>query len=181
MKEQIHELMTIIPKEQMNEVFSSGCCELDCFFMGFTDIYKGVLDIADTGKTIIDLGCYVAAQSYYFKEYTRYIGVDPLPMSEQPDQDTIWCKRFHTENTVHYVASAQEFITDIFPDLGIDKQDCMVIMSYVPSCTAMEMAIDFFDNIRVYYPDCMDGCGYDYLFYDGICFNPKRKRWDNKD
>ena len=72
------ELFSLIPREKLDYLFehSGASAELDYTFLGFEDVYKDMLNFVPKDKTIIDLGCGYAAQSYYFRENEKYIGVD---------------------------------------------------------------------------------------------------------
>lgn len=138
------DILNYIPKEEVERLFKKNyrmaynCCE---DFMGFTKVYKSLLPIIPKHFTIIDLGCCYAPQSYYFKDYKTYIGVDTLEE-----------ERFKTENTIHYRMSIQEFIKMELPMLGLDLKQCFAICSYVPDDEATKLARETFPNILVYYP-----------------------------
>ena len=138
------DILNYIPKEEVERLFkknyrmAGNCCE---DFMGFTKVYKSLLPIIPKHFTIIDLGCCYAPQSYYFKDYKTYIGVDTLEE-----------ERFGTENTIHYRMSIQEFIKMELPMLGLDLKQCFAICSYVPDDEATKLAREKFPNILVYYP-----------------------------
>ena len=139
------ELFTLIPREKLDYLFehSGATAELDFTFLGFEDIYRDVLNFASKDKTIIDLGCGYAAQSYYFREHKKYIGVDACGNS-----DTV----IHTENSEFYFMSIQDFIKDVFPALGIGPKDVFAVCSYVPNKAARELVAETFPYCRVYYP-----------------------------
>lgn len=138
------DILNYIPKEEVERLFKKNhrmaynCCE---DFMGFTRVYRNLLNIVPKHFTIIDLGCCYAPQSYYFKDYKTYIGVDTLEE-----------ERFGTENTIHYRMSIQEFIGMELPMLGLDLKQCFAICSYVPDDEATKLAREKFPNILVYYP-----------------------------
>ena len=112
-------------------------------FLGFEDIYKDVLIFAPKDKIIIDLGCGYAAQSYYFREHEKYIGVDACGNS-----DTV----IHTENSEFYFMSIQAFIKNVFPALAIDPTDVFAVCSCVSDKAARELVAETFLYCRVYYP-----------------------------
>lgn len=139
------DLFTLIPKKKLDYLFehSDASLELDFTFLGFEDIYKDVLNFASKGKTIIDLGCGYAAQSYYFQDHRKYIGVDACG-----DNDSV----IHTENSEFYFTSIQVFIKDVLPTLGIDPRDTFAVCSYVPDEAARRLVTETFPYCRVYYP-----------------------------
>lgn len=140
------ELSKLIPSEKLDYLFKHSDCgaELDkSFFLGFEDVYKGVLNFVPNEKIIIDLGCAYATQSWYFREYKQYIGVD----SEMNDNSVI-----HTENSEFYFTSIQNFIHNIFPSLKLDLENVFAICSYVPDEEARLLVRETFPNCLVYYP-----------------------------
>jgi len=136
---ELHELLDIIPENELKRVLSYKYCELDGEFMGFTDIYKHLSMIIPKHFTVIDLGCYCAAQCYYFKDHARYIGVD-----------TYEGERFATENTEYYIQTIQEFIAERLNTF--DLFTTFAICSYVPDFDAKEKVRNAFDNVYVFYP-----------------------------
>lgn len=132
-------LFKVIPKHEMESVLQCPTCELDREFIGFVEVYGSMLNFVPKHFTIVDLGCYVAAQAYLFKDYEKYIGVD-----------TIELKRFSPDNACHYVMSIQEYIEKHTNDLDLDTT--FAICSYVPDKEAVRMAREKFPNILVFYP-----------------------------
>lgn len=145
------ELYTLIPPEESRRIMNQEYCELEFDFMGFEDVYKSVLGFVPKGNTIIDLGCYLAAQCYYFKDYKAYIGIDCFER-DYPWNQAKNVERFKCENTTHYIATIQEFIRDILPTLELDLNECFAICSYVPDEEARRMVRETFPYCLVYYP-----------------------------
>ena len=141
------ELFRMIPIGKINEIFSrseTAGAELDYTFLGFEDVYKAVTLFVPKGKIIIDLGCSYAFQSWYFKDYKKYIGVD----------SGICCNDvLEIENSKFYFTSIQHFIKNVFPTIGYDKKDVFAICSYVPDEEARQMVKEFFPYCLVYYPE----------------------------
>lgn len=140
------ELYRLIPKEKIDRIFSeskTASAELDYTFLCFEDVYKAVTLFVPKNKVVIDLGCAYAFQSWYFKDYWGYIGIT-LHLS---DKDVL-----KTDNATFYFTSIQNFITDIFPTLGIGKDEVFAVCSYVPDEEAQEMVRKFFPYCLVYYP-----------------------------
>lgn len=139
------ERFSLVPREKLDYLFehSGASAELDYTFLGFEDVYRDVLNFVPKDKTIIDLGCGYAAQSYYFRENEKYIGVDTCG-----NNDTV----IHTENSEFYFISIQAFIKDVFPALGIDPTDVFAVCSCVPDKAARELVAETFPYCRVYYP-----------------------------
>ena len=140
------ELFKLIPKEKLDELFknSHASAELDSSFLAFEDVYKSVLSFVPKSKIIIDFGCAYATQSWYFRDYKKYIGID----NTSNEKSVI-----HTENSEYYFTSIQNFITNIFSTLNISKKDIFAICSYVSDEKAREMVRKNFPNCLVYYPD----------------------------
>lgn len=139
----LHELWQLLPREEVNTVFAQDECEYECDFLGFADVYRPLADSIPKGKIVIDFGCYLAAQAYFFKDHKQYIGVDVDKM-----------RRFTPDNTVHYVCRIQEFIGKHLPELlkthSIDE--FYAICSYVPDRAAVLLVKKTFPNNYCYYP-----------------------------
>lgn len=143
-KEELDDIFNYLPIEEADRLFKKNyrmSGNVDYTHMGFTNVYKSLLDVVPKHYTIIDLGCCYAPQCYYFKDYRKYIGVD------EDDEE-----RFATENTTHYTMTIQNFISEVLPCLKLDLRQCFAICSYVPDFEATELARKTFPNILVYYP-----------------------------
>ena len=140
------ELFKLIPRDKINRVFqmsqtASAECGYD--FLGFEKIYKAVTMFVPRSKVIIDCGCAYAFQSWYFRDYRKYIGIDNGV-----------CKSdvLETENSEFYFTNIQWFIKNIFPTFGYSLDDAFAVCSYVPDDNAREMVRNFFPHCLVYYP-----------------------------
>lgn len=133
-------LWDIIPLKEIEEKLSQDYCELDLEFAGFECQYRAVANNVPDDYTIIDFGCYMAAQAYLFKNHEAYIGVDIASNVE----------RFATENTTHYVMSIQEFIKEELPKYKGKK--VYAICNYVPDADARDLVTMVCENFMVYYP-----------------------------
>ena len=143
-EEKLDDILNYIPMKEVDRLFEKNyrmAGNVCPSFMGFTRVYKSLLNIVPKHYTIIDLGCCYAPQCYYFKDYKAYIGVDV------EDEE-----RFATENTTHYEMSIQKFIKEVLPELHLNLKECFAICSYVPDDKATELARRTFPNILVYYP-----------------------------
>ena len=140
-------LRPLIPDDEFMTVMTQDMCELEPDFLGFVDIYKPLSELIPKGKTVIDFGCYLAAQSYFFAEHKCYIGVDVVDM-----------KRFTPPNAVHYISSIQNFIANEVPKLFQEHGEghYCAICSYVPDFKATELVRKTFLNVFCYYPS-LDG------------------------
>lgn len=139
----LKELRSLIPDDEYHEVMSQDMCELDSEFLGFVDVYKNLSRIIPKGSIVIDFGCYLAAQSYFFARHKMYIGVDVVSM-----------RRFTPPNSVNYTMSIQNFIQIEVPKLfeEYDELKLCAICSYVPDFQATEMVRKTFPNVFCYYP-----------------------------
>lgn len=145
--EKMSELFQLIPRDKLDKVFSSSqtvSAECDHTFLGFEEVYKAVTLFVPKSKVIIDLGCAYAFQSWYFRDYRKYIGVD----NDVCKQDVL-----ETENSEFYFMSIQKFIKEVFPILGYWKEEVFAICSYVPDTRAREIVRRYFPYCLVYYPE----------------------------
>lgn len=141
------ELFKLIPKEKIEKVFETSKtvdAECDFAFLGFEDVYKAVTLFVPKNRVIIDLGCAYAFQSWYFRDYRKYIGID----NGVNKNDVL-----ETENSEFYFVSIQEFIKEVFPQLGYRKEEVFAICSYVPDEEARKMIGESFPHCLVYYPE----------------------------
>lgn len=140
------ELFKLIPREKIAHVFQTSKTagmECDCTFLGFEQIYKAVTMFVPRGKVIVDLGCVYAFQSWYFRDYRKYIGID----SGLSVKDVL-----QTENSEFYFVTIQHFIKNVFPALGYSLDNVFAVCSYVPDKYARKIVRDFFPHCLVYCP-----------------------------
>ena len=140
------ELFKLIPREKIDHVFrTSQTVEAECAydFLGFEEIYKAVTMFVPKSKVIIDCGCAYAFQSWYFRDFRKYIGID---------NGLCFADVLETENSKFYFMSIQYFIKNMFPALGYGLDDVFAICSYVPDDNAREIVRNFFPHCLVYYP-----------------------------
>lgn len=139
------ETFDLIPISEINRVFSesdSAGAEMDCEFFCFEDVYKKVKEHCTQDTVVIDLGCSYMAQSYWFTDCKKYIGVD-LPFKNNV--------RFESNNSELYLMSGQEFINKVFPTLDLDMENVIAICSYVPDKELQQMVSDTFKYNYVRY------------------------------
>lgn len=143
------ELYQLIPRDKLNRIFEMSDtvgAECDYTFLGFEKVYQAVTLFAPKSKVIIDLGCAYAFQSWYFRDYRKYIGVDVWDSAE------LTLKELEIDNAEFYHMSIQDFINKQFFKLGYKKEEVFAICSYVPDNDAREMVRKFFPHCLVYYP-----------------------------
>lgn len=138
-KELLSKLKLLIPPEEYDSVVNQVMCEYEHDFLGFIDVYNAVAMFVPKHRTIIDFGCYLAAQAYFFAGHRKYIGVDVVDL-----------KRFTPSNTEHYICSIQQFIKE-HPELSNDN-NVFAICSYVPDKEAQDLVRKTFKNCLIYYP-----------------------------
>ena len=137
------ELFKLIPKEKIDHVFQSSQtvgAECDISFLGFEEVYKAVTLFVPKSKVIIDCGCAYAFQSWYFRDYRKYIGID----NGVYKNDVL-----EMENSEFYFTTIQWFIKNTFPTLGYSLDDVFAVCSYVPDDNAREMVKNFFPHCLV--------------------------------
>lgn len=142
-EEYLDEVKKLIPKEQYERIMSQDRCEYDCDFMGFLNVYKPLSEIIPTNMIVIDFGCYLAAQSYFFSKHKKYIGVDVVDI-----------ERFTPSNAEHYVCTIQDFLDNELPKLCKNKTklEFFAICSYVPDFRSTQHVREKFQNVFCYYP-----------------------------
>ena len=144
--EECCELFRIIPRDKINDVFCiSKTVSAECghSFLGFEEVYKAATLFAPKNKVVIDFGCAYAFQSWYFRDYKKYIGVD---CGTRPEEV------LRTDNSEFYHMTIQEFCRKYFPKLGYSLDDVFAICSYVPDDDARNLVRTYFPHCLVYYP-----------------------------
>lgn len=125
------------PKDA-KQILSQFGCELDHDFAGFIDQYEALSKIVPLNWTVIDFGCNIAAQCWFFSNHKKYIGVD-----------TTRLKRFRCANTTHAVMSIQKWIERY---AGKQDEATFAICNYVPDQKAVKMVRDHFQHLFCFYP-----------------------------
>lgn len=142
-EEIMFKLKKMIPKKEFDSIMTQDMCEYDIDFLGFIDQYYFLSQIIPKNAIIIDFGCYLASQSYFFQNHKKYIGVD---IEKQ--------KRFSPPNSEHFVCSIQDFIKNVFPDIQKNNNilNYFAICSFVPDFEATKLVRETFSNIYCFYP-----------------------------
>lgn len=138
-KSLLAEIKAKIPADEYEKIMSQYMCEYEHDFLGFLEVYKAASLFVPKHRIIIDFGCYLSAQAYFFSDYRKYIGVDVVEL-----------KRFSPKNAEHYTSTIQDFIWD-HPELANDD-NVFAICSYVPDFAAQELVRKTYKNCLVYYP-----------------------------
>ncbi len=143
------ELFTMIPREKIEKIFresETAGAELDYTFLGFEEVYKAATLFVPKNKVIIDLGCGYAFQSWYFRDYRKYIGVDISHVSD------CVLKTLEIGNSEFYHMSIQDFISRVIPNIWYSLDEIFAICSYVPDESARKLVRETFPYCLVYYP-----------------------------
>ena len=133
------EIKSKIPADEYNAVMNQCKCEYEYDFLGFLEVYKAASMFVPKHRTIIDFGCYLSAQAYFFAEHSKYIGVDVVDL-----------KRFTTDNAEHYICTIQDWIKQ-HPEMANDD-NVFAICSYVPDREAQDLVRNTYKNCLIYYP-----------------------------
>lgn len=142
----LNDLLGRIPPDEYKRIMSQYMCELDKDFLGFINVYGPLSQIIPEDLIVIDFGCYLAAQSYFFTKHRGYIGVDLVEM-----------ERFTPKNAMHYVSTIQDFLKNEAPKMFKEKDESnyFAICSYVPDFKATALVRKTFSNVFSYYPTCV--------------------------
>ena len=155
------ELYKLILKEKIDRIFEvsyTASAELDYEFLGFESVYKAVTLFVPKNRIIIDFGCGYAFQSWYFKDYRKYIGVDVGHEAENV------LNILETGNSDFYNMRIQEFIRKYVKRDGYScwiklpgeefqrTENVFAICSYVPDTGAQRLVRETFPHCLVYYP-----------------------------
>lgn len=190
-------LRELIPDREYERILDSPFCEVDCDYLGFTEVYGNLAEIIPKDKIILDLGCYAGLQGYFFKDHKGYIGIDECPMESRhpkpehhegwyianhmpvPDDcrdyysiQNIFIPRVNCPNSTYITARIQDYIKGLSEEkLEWINENCFVIMSFVPDKEAFDMAKETFNNFAWYYGN--DLYGKDKIRYNGIEYDFK--------
>lgn len=145
---EICELAKMIPQEEVNQKLSYGCSELELDFLGFEDLYRAVSKIVPLDWTIVDLGCYQAAQCYFFRDHEKYIGVDSY--DEITSYRYVPPLRFKSENTEHYVCNIERYFR-VYDRGKYRDANTYFIASAVPTYPVKDL-MDKTENFAWWYP-----------------------------
>lgn len=174
------ELYEKIPKDQLYK-FRGDLVEIDHTFMAFLESYEPIAELVPKDFTIIDFGCYMAAQSFLFEDFNKYIGVDnfenyyPFKTDQEDIQSTP--DRFISKNSKHFIMDIGEFLDKYSNELKKNSDKVYAICSFVPGYES------FFDKITETFPNCLiTYC--DYIFSQGLESEEIEKRyeemWENE-
>lgn len=155
-KEEACDLFKQIPKEKLKKLFkeSDASAEIDYTFLGFEESYQKVKKLTTEDMIILDLGCAYATQSWYFKDYAAYIGVDIgtfMDSQSLPYEENLKGV-LQTDNSTFYFETIQSFIKETLPTLNLDLNKVFAVCSAVPDKEARKMMKNIFPNYLDWYP-----------------------------
>ena len=76
-RQETQEVLKMLGKKNQFRIFNYEECEADPEFLAFLSSYKDIASFLSKEYTIIDIGACQAAQGVYFKDFARYIAVEP--------------------------------------------------------------------------------------------------------
>ena len=149
----IGDLVNLIPEDVLMAKLLSGDSEIDPEFLCFEENYVPIANNVPVDFTIVDCGCYMAAQAYLFQNHKKYIGVDSY--DKNAFEDYIPPERFLCENSEHYSCTIDEFLkSDQFKSLDLNKT--YFICSGVPAFESTMNLFNKVNNCAVFYPGMKD-------------------------
>lgn len=172
-------LVDYIPSEELIKKLNQPFCELSLDFLCFENIYNIVAINVPKDKIIIDIGCYMAAQAYFFIDNPLYIGVDPYDSNKELIQRIlkdnnidfsgknidfqslkrigIKCippSRFRTNNSIHVSSDGATWIRkrgwETIIGNGVDLEQLYVICSGVLSEETEQLIMETFPNYTIF-------------------------------
>ena len=138
-----HPIYSNYSEDVVIKLLTQNYCEIDYEFPGFVDIYESLSKIIPHHFTIMDFGCYIAPQCYYFKDHKKYIGIDHITLD-----------RFYVQNTIHIISDISVYINQFNGNVS----DIFAICSYVPGNNS-EFVRSKFTNCFCYYPSHLTTIG----------------------
>lgn len=142
------ETFKLIPHEKYLDVYFSGEIEVDCEFLCFEENYIPVANLIPHDWIVVDLGCYIAAQSYWFTNKVAYVGVDSFDTKRINGFNPP--RRFRPDNAYHLYESIQDFLKNHLRYFDLSKT--YFVMSAVPDFKATAAAFDAVENAVISYP-----------------------------
>lgn len=138
MRRKMHPLYGKFPPEETSRILNQPYCELEADFPGFVRQYAGLARIIPRHFVVIDFGCYLAAQCWYFRRHKAYIGVDLTEL-----------ERFRMPNTTHYTGDISEWIESHRSEL---PPATFAISNYVGG-TPRDRVREEFPHVFCFYPE----------------------------
>ena len=162
-----------LPKndDSIRTIFQCPYNELEGDFLCFEDVYGELSRIIPKDKVILDLGCYVGLQGFFFKEHKGYIGIDMTP--DKDNGDIYMPRAITVPNSTFIVSKIEDYLDNLNQaELLWHQNNCFAIMSYVPNQNGIwDRVKATFPNVAGFYPDDynllrLDGKTYDFDVYN---------------
>lgn len=141
-KQATDHLLSLIPHDILRVFLSQEYCEIDEDFLCFALPYEILSQMIPKDMVVIDFGCYMAAQAYFFQEHAAYVGVDCYEVF------TPYLRRFQPENAIHVSSSIQACAKA----LQIVYPNAYAICHAVPDEKARQIVSRLYQNHCVSYP-----------------------------
>lgn len=146
----MQKLIELVPAEELENKLSQIHCELSFEFLCFEELYNIIATAVPKDKIIIDIGCYMGAQAYFFLENPIYIGVDNYELLNLASP-----KRFITNNSIHIVCDALNWIKEhkwkqILGATSLEQ--VYAICSGLPNKQVRDTIYTTFPNCTIFYP-----------------------------
>ena len=109
----------LIPRNEYYRVMRSGDTDLSRDFMCFEENYIPLVPFIPNDWVVVDLGCYQAAQAYFFTEKGGYVGVDIYDGVRKRGYKPPL--RFKPQNAVHVTETIQQFVREHLCYFDLDK------------------------------------------------------------
>lgn len=111
---------------QLQQCFDYEYNELEDNFLAFVEQYYALSLIIPQHFTIVDLGCYMGLQSYFFKNHKKYIGINEF------GQNNTIIPKLHLSNTEYFNIDIFKFLkSKTFKKLKLETT--FAICNYVPT------------------------------------------------
>ncbi len=126
-------------------------CEIEHDMLYLGNMYEAASVVVPYEFTIVDLGCYMAAQAFLFSRHKRYVGVDEFDNESASIAGYTPPERFTTYNCEHITDSIEHYLKNC----GIeDKKKAFAIMNAVPDPTGelKKLVLATFPNAVIKYP-----------------------------
>lgn len=153
-------LIDLIPHDILKAALNHPYCELEPDHLCFEFVYRAVADNVPKDFTVLDLGCYMAAQAYLFTEHRLYVGVDNSEFIAFNHDWYVPPPRFSTKNSVHYTMSITDFLDWCSNAAFLDPERTYVVASYVPGFYDAGFLGGRYPNHAIIYPghpECING------------------------
>lgn len=142
-KVKVHSLYRHYERDIVNKLLAQPDCELEIDFPGFVHIYHALSKIVPRSLVVIDFGCYMAPQCWFFRKHIKYIGVDITTL-----------KRFSAGTFVeHHISSIEDWIENHYNDYN--PKACFAICSYV-GYKQMKLVSEKYPNCYCFFPNNPD-------------------------